>query len=58
MTSATRAGSETLASSGIKNENKKKKKLAAELHKPFIRICKKRKVHSSFIDNIWGAEKK
>ena len=28
--------------------------LAAELHKPVIRKFKKRKVYSSFIDNIWG----
>ena len=30
--------------------------LAEELHKPIIRKFKKRKVHSSFIDNIWGAD--
>ena len=28
--------------------------LAEELHKPIIRKFKKSKVHSSFIDNIWG----
>ena len=27
-----------------------------ELHKPIIRNFKKRKVHSSFIDTIWGAD--
>ena len=46
--------------SGIKNENISNKELAEELHKLIIRIIrkfKKRKVHSSFIDNIWGAEK-
>ena len=30
--------------------------LANELHKPIIRKFKKRKVHSSFRDNIWGVE--
>ena len=28
--------------------------LAEELHKPIIRKLKKRKVYSSFRDNIWG----
>ena len=32
------------------------KELAEELHKPNIRKFKKRKVHSSFIDSIWGAD--
>ena len=31
-------------------------RLAEELHKPIIRKFNKRKVHSSFIDNIWGAD--
>ena len=31
------------------------KQLAEELHKPIIRRFKKRKVHSTFKDNIWGA---
>ena len=30
--------------------------LADELHKPIIRNLKKRKVYSSFRDNIWGAD--
>ena len=30
--------------------------LSEELHKPIIRTFNKRKVHSSFIDNIWGAD--
>ena len=42
--------------SGIKNENTAKNKLAEELHKPIIRKFKKNKVHSTFIDNIWGAD--
>ena len=35
------------------NENMK---LANELHKPIIRKFNKRKVYSSFKDNIWGAD--
>ena len=31
-------------------------KLANELHKPIIRKFNKRKVYSSFRDNIWGAD--
>ena len=38
---------------GIHSENKE---LDEELHKPIIRTFEKRKVHSSFIDNIWGAD--
>ena len=30
--------------------------LAEELHKPIIRKFKRRRVHSTFIDNIWGAD--
>ena len=30
--------------------------LAEELHKPVIRKFKNRKVHSTFIDNIWCAD--
>ena len=30
--------------------------LAEELHKPIIRKFEKRKVYSSFRDNIWGAD--
>ena len=32
------------------------KELAEELRKPNIRKFEKRKKHSSFIDNIWGAD--
>ena len=32
------------------------KELAEELHKPIIRKFEKRKVHSSFIHNIWSTE--
>ena len=40
----------------VKNEIIFNKELADELHKPIIRKCNKRKVHSPFIDNIWGAD--
>ena len=40
---------------GIKNEIKENQKLANELHKPIIRKFKK-KVYSSFKDNIWGVD--
>ena len=32
------------------------RELREELHKPIIRKFNKRKVESSFIDNIWGAD--
>ena len=45
---------DTKTSSGaIKNENISNKELVEELHIPIIRKFNKRKVHSSFIDNIW-----
>ena len=40
----------------IENENMSNKQLAKELYKQIIEKFKKRKVHSSFIDNIWGAD--
>ena len=42
--------------SSIKNENISDQQLAEELHKSIIRNFKKRKVHSPFIGNIWGAD--
>ena len=36
--------------------NKENMQLADELHKPIIRKFKKRKVHSSLRDNIWGTD--
>ena len=39
----------------VKNGNMSNKELAKELHKPIIRKFKKRKVHSPFTGNIWGA---
>ena len=38
--------------SGVVCENKES---AKELHKPVIEKFEKRKVHSPFIDNVWGA---
>ena len=35
---------------------KENQQLADKLHKPIIRKFKKRKVHSSFKDNIWGVD--
>ena len=43
-------------SSGTGMANEPNYQLANELHKPIIRKFKKRKVHSSFRDNIWGVE--
>ena len=40
----------------MKSEIMSNQELAEELYKPFIRKFEKRKVHSSFIDNIWGAD--
>ena len=42
--------------SGIKNDITENQQLANELHKPIIRKFKKRKVYSSFKDNIWGVD--
>ena len=38
----------------VTNEDFSNKELDEELHKPIIRKFEKRKVHSPFIDNIWG----
>ena len=40
----------------LNNENISNKELAEKLHKPIIRKFNKRKVHSPFSDNIWGAD--
>ena len=42
--------------SGMKIENMSDQQLAEELHKPIIKKFGKRKVHSHFIDSIWGAD--
>ena len=41
-----------LSGGGVKNRNMLSQELSEELYKPTIRKLKKRKVHSSFIDNI------
>ena len=43
------------AGSGVKSMPQNEQ-LAEELNKPIIRKFKKRKVHSPFKDNIWGAD--
>ena len=43
-------------SSGSSIVNEPNYQLANELHKPIIRKFKKRKVYSSFRDNIWGLD--
>ena len=43
-------------SSGSGAINKSNVKLANELHKPLIKKFSKRKVYSSFKDNIWGVD--
>ena len=40
----------------VKNETVQKIELAEELHKPVIKKFEKQKMHSSFTDNIWGAD--
>ena len=42
--------------SGSRIINEANYQLADERHKPIIRKFKKRKVYSSFIDNIWGVD--
>ena len=43
-----------LSSASQLASNKENMQLADDLHKPIIRKFKKRKVYSSFRDNIWG----
>ena len=53
----TSGGAATLANkSAIKNENISNKELGEKSHKTIIIKFKKRKVNSTFIDNIWGAD--
>ena len=44
------------SSEAVKNELMSHKELVEESHKPTIIKFEKRKVNSSFIDNIWGAD--
>ena len=46
-------GSGIAASLANKSANEPNYQLANELHKPIIKKCQKRKVYSSFRDNIW-----
>ena len=43
--------SKKVLGSGIEN-----KQLANELHKPIFKKFKKRKIYSSYLDNIWGVD--
>ena len=46
-----------ISGGAVKNKiMQKKKELPEESHEPIIRKLEKRKVHSSFRDNIWGAD--
>ena len=45
-----------LLAAALKNESISDQELAEDLHKPVIRKFKKEKVHSTFIDNTWGAD--
>ena len=45
-----------LSSASLIANNKENIQLADELHKPIIKKLKKRKVYSSFRDNIWGVD--
>ena len=49
-------GGRPLSSASQVANNKENIQLADELHKPIIRKFKKRKVYSSFRDNIWGTD--
>ena len=40
----------------VKNENISNKESVEELHKPIIKRSNKRKVHLSYVDNIWGVD--
>ena len=44
------------AGSGINNEITQYQQLAEELHKQIIRKLKKKRVYSTFKDNIWGVD--
>ena len=45
-----------ISGSGVKSESMPNQQLTEELHKLIIRKFEKRKVHSSFMDKIWGAD--
>ena len=45
-----------LSGDGVKSEDTLNQESAEEWRKPIIKNFEKRKVHSFFIDNIWGAD--
>ena len=51
-----RYSDEKHSGSGFKNKNMSGHQLTEELQKPITRKVKKKKVHSAFIDNIWGPD--
>ena len=46
----------SVSGSGVNIPLEFNEQLAKELHKPFIKEFKKRKVYSAFKDNIWGSD--
>ena len=46
----------SVSGSGVNIPLEFNEQLAKELHKPFIKEFKKRKVYSGFKDNIWGSD--
>ena len=60
LTDKSTEGSGVAAGSSAKHVNTKltpqNQQLAEELHKPIIKQFEKRKVHTAFKDNIWGAD--
>ena len=47
---------EKTSGGAVKGEIMPDQQLAEDFHKPIIKKIEKRKVHSSFTDNIWGAD--
>ena len=45
-----------ISGTGIENKNILNRQLAEKVYKPIIRKFNKIKLHSPFIDNIWGAD--
>ena len=50
------SSSSNTSAGGIKIETMSKQQLSEKFYKPIIRKFEKRKVPSSFIDNIWGVD--
>ena len=51
-----KSSSSNASGGAIKSEIMSNQQLAEELHKLIIRTFKKRKEHSSFMDNVWDAD--